>query len=214
MEITTAQIQDIEYYLDSKGINYIDIRPEILDHILLDIEAEMTAKKTFEDSFLSVKLKWNPQLKETSSYLFGMGYLAPKIIITKAKKLYGKYMLLILASYLLPVIVLVNLDVIIKNPQENIFYNVSKVILALIFCAFLYLFFTKPKHPITTYGFILKTLSLNSFVGLLVLLIFFTDLKEINPMHIGMYLSFTFSTYVYYYFLKRHKEAIKKYKIS
>lgn len=214
MELTKEQIHKVENYLKSKNFDFIDLKDEILDHIILDIEVEMASKKTFEDSFLSVKQKWNPQLKETFSYLFGVAYYAPKIIIKKAKKMYGKFIFFIVASYLLPVVVLINLDVVIKKPEDNMYYIISKIFLVLVFCAFLYLFFTKPKQPNTTYGFLLKTLSLNSFLGLLVILIFLNDLKEINPMHIGMYLSFTFSTYIYYYFYKKHKETIKKHQIS
>ncbi|WP_170063268.1 hypothetical protein [Polaribacter porphyrae] len=51
MEITKEQIQQVENYLDKKGLHYVDVRLEILDHIILDIEAEMNQETNFNDAF-------------------------------------------------------------------------------------------------------------------------------------------------------------------
>jgi hypothetical protein len=73
---------------------------------------------------------------------------------------------------------------------------------------------TKNNKIETTYGFILKAQGLGAITGLIVLLIFFTRLKELNGINIGMFCSFIFMTFSYFHFYKKHQEAIKKYKIS
>lgn len=86
MELTTEQIQQIDNYLDNKGLNYIDIRTEVFDHIASDIERQMDESINFEKALnLNIK-KWNKDLKPTSSWLIGFNYSRPKIVIKKAKK--------------------------------------------------------------------------------------------------------------------------------
>ena len=40
MELTEQQLQRVEHYLDVKHITYIDLRMEVLDHIVSDIETK------------------------------------------------------------------------------------------------------------------------------------------------------------------------------
>ncbi len=48
MELTKAQVTEIEEYLKSKGVKYWDIRIEMLDHIATDIEQQMELGNSFE----------------------------------------------------------------------------------------------------------------------------------------------------------------------
>jgi hypothetical protein len=215
MELTKEQIHKVENYLDSKGIEYIDIRPEILDHIILDIEAEMNQEANFDNAFLSVKKKkLSLQLEETSSFLFGVGYMAPKIIIQKAKKIYGKFYALFMLSYFLPFVFFTSLDFVIKNPTESSYFILFKGFIIVLMAIFVFLFFKKPSKPKTTFGFILNTLNLNALIGLLVILFLSNNLKELNGMTVGMYFAFVSSTFMYYHFYQKHLDVIKKYKIS
>lgn len=215
MELTKEQIIKVEQYLDKKELYYVDVRPEILDHIILDIEAEMNQQTDFDKAFLSVKKnKWSLELRETSSFLFGVGYMAPNIIIKKAKKIYGKFYVLLLLSYFLPFVLFTSLDFVIKNPTESSYFLLFKSFIIVLTAIFVFLFFKKPNKPKTTFGFILKTLSLNALVGLLIIILLSGNLKELNGMTIGMYFAFVSSTFIYYHFYKKHIETIKKYKIS
>ena len=97
MELSKEEIQKVEHFLNVKDIVYVDIRLEVLDHIVSEVEERMDSKnKSFQEVFASVKHKWNSQLKETSSLFFGMGFSAPKIVIQKARKVYWKHYLLLL----------------------------------------------------------------------------------------------------------------------
>ncbi len=50
MELTKAQITEVEEYLKAKGVKYWDIRIEMLDHIATDIEQRMELESSFEEA--------------------------------------------------------------------------------------------------------------------------------------------------------------------
>lgn len=214
MELTKEQIQLVENYLYNKNFDFIDLRMEVLDHIVSDIETKMTKKNLdFKTVFYNVTDKWNPQLKETTSLFFGIGFSAPKIVIQKAKKVYWKQYVFLLASYFIPFLLLTHYNFEIQNPTEFNFFMIFKGILILSFVAFIYMLLSKNNKTKTTYGFILKSQSLGAITGLILLLVFFTRLKELNGIYIGMFCSFIFMTFSYFHFYKKHKQAIKKYKV-
>lgn len=213
MEITKEQIQKVENYLQKKKFDYVDLKHEVLDHMISDIEEKMDQEISFEIAFENIKVKWSPQLKDTFSYLFGVGYTAPKIIIQKAKKIYWKFIMALLGSYFLPFAVLTEANFLVKNPSETDYYPYIQGFLCLIFIIFTILSSNKTTQPKSTYGFILKTLKLNLLVGLIVLLTAFSDAQEMNGIHIGMYFSFIVSVYIYYYFFRKHRKAVESYKI-
>ncbi|MFD0992658.1 hypothetical protein [Tenacibaculum geojense] len=87
MELTKEQIARVQKYLDVKGVKFIDFRIEIFDHIVSQIEEILRDECTdFETVFYQVTNEWNNQLNSTSSFIFGLAYSAPKVVITKAKK--------------------------------------------------------------------------------------------------------------------------------
>ncbi|WP_298882787.1 hypothetical protein [uncultured Polaribacter sp.] len=215
MELTKEQLQRVEHYLNVKDITYVDLRMEVFDHIVSDMEAKMESEnQDFETIFYYVTDKWNTQLKDYSSLMFGLYYTAPKIVIQKAKKVYWKYYIFLFAAYFLPFLVLTHFNFKINTPTEFSFFNPLKGIIVLSFVAFIYMLFSRNTKIETTYGFILKSQSLGIITGLIAVLIFFSSLKELNGIHIGILCSFIFTTYSYFHFYKKHKEAIKKYKIS
>lgn len=218
MKLTKEQIQRVEHYLDIKQIDYIDIRLEILDHIISDIEEKMELEKLeFETSFYAITDKWNKHLKETSSFYFGIMHSAPKIILEKAKKYYKKWFFLSLLSYLIPLILIDNLNIIISTKIENIinvgFYSIVLICLL----AFAYLFVNKDSKKVkTTYSFVLKTQSLGFFIGFLILfgLRFLSENGVLNSFNVGFLSIYILNLFCYFHFYKKHKEAIQQYKIS
>ena len=105
MDLSKQQLQRVAHYLNVKGITYIDLRMEVFDHIVSDIEAKMIAENLdFETTFYSVTDKWNKHLKQESSFYFGLTYSLPKIVLNKAKKVYKKWFFLPVMAYLIPYI--------------------------------------------------------------------------------------------------------------
>jgi len=89
MKLTKEQIQQIEDYLNNKKVKYIDIRFEILDHIISDVEFIIKNNNSyFEDAFSEVKLKWNKNFTSTSSWWLGLSNYAPSIFINKCLRIY------------------------------------------------------------------------------------------------------------------------------
>ncbi|WP_405610228.1 hypothetical protein [Polaribacter sp. Asnod1-A03] len=215
MELTKEQLQKVEHYLYVKHITYIDLRMEVLDHVVTEIEEIMRKENvTFHNAFATTKQNWNPQLKETTSMFFGLGFCAPKIVIQKAKKVYWKQYVFLLASYFLPFLLLTHFKFKIENPTEYSSFILFKGVVVLSFMAFIYMLIFRNYKIETTYGFILKAQSLGAFTGLIVLAMFFTRLRELNGINIGMFCSYVYMTISYFHFYEKHKEAIKKYKIS
>ncbi len=66
MELTKAQVTEIEEHLKSNGIKYWDIRIEMLDHIATDIEQQMELGSSFEEAKMEAlqKLGGNGSLKD------------------------------------------------------------------------------------------------------------------------------------------------------
>ncbi len=66
MELTKAQVTEIEEHLKSNGVKYWDIRIEMLDHIATDIEQKMELGGSFEEAKKEAlqKLGWNGSLKD------------------------------------------------------------------------------------------------------------------------------------------------------
>lgn len=214
MKLTTPQIQQIEKYLDAKNIYYIDVRFELLDHIITEIEEQLKiTNQSFEAVFQQTCKKWSPHFKEKTSLFFGLGFSAPSIIINKAKKLYAKHYLLLLGAYFIPFLVLTHYNFIIQNTEDNLLFDVLKTIAVLSLLAFIgMIIFKKNKHK-TTYGFILKSQSLGVFTGLIVTLILFYSPRHLDGIVLGMCSSYFCMTYSYALFFKKHQQTVTKFKM-
>ncbi|QTE21559.1 hypothetical protein [Polaribacter cellanae] len=218
MELTKEQIQRVEHYLNVKNIKYIDVRFEVLDHIVSDIETTIEKNNLdFETAFYKVTDKWNTHLKETSSWFFGIAHSAPKIIIDKAKKLFKKWFFILPAVYFMISFFNYKLNIIFSKNIENVinlFFQITSV-----FCFVLYvivlILISRSKEK-TTYRFIFKTQNLNLLIGTMILLDFnfFNNDGSLSLSLIGLLFAFILSTFMCFHFYRKHKEAVKKYKIS
>lgn len=218
MELTKEQLQIVEKYLNAKGIEYLDIRLEILDHIISDIETIMKNESlAFELVFASVKNKWNSHFKDDTSFYFGITYSAPKIVIEKAKKIYKNWFFIPLIVFLFPYILVGKLNFVF---QESITYNLnlfSQIIVIINSLVFIYLLFMNSKNKSkSTYSFILKTQNFNILLGVMILINFNIFNKEgvLDGFQVSLLSTFIYATYSYYFFYKKHKQVLKKYKIS
>lgn len=218
MELTKEQIQKIEHYLNVKGIDYIDIRLEVLDHIISDIESKITKENIdFEAAFNNVINRWNQYLEDSSSFYFGIMYSAPEIVIQKAKKHYKKWFYASFFSYLIPSLLIDKLNIILSSTVENslnyTFYGIIFICLSI----FVYLFIKKNTENVkTSYSFVLKTETFGLLIGFIVLvsLRFLSENGVLNSFNISFLSILIVQLCCYFYFYKKHKKAIKKYQIS
>ena len=215
MEITTKQIQQVETYLDKKNFDFIDLKVEVLDHMISDIESFLDRNYSFENAFKITILKWEKHFKESSSFYFGFQYHESKIVVKKAIKMFRPFYFLYLAVYILPFAFLKLVPIKVAEDIAS-FINSFLVSSASILLAYLFIIFIKTKRSKvkTTYRFIIKTQYLS--LVLLVLGVFlgavFNDEGEMNAVYTGFTSGGFAVVFTCYYFYKKHKEAIKKYK--
>jgi len=139
MELTKEQVRQVEVYLQKKNFNYIDLKEEVLDHIISDIE-RITAKEiSFENAFKMVALKWERHFKEASSLYFGIQYSQTKIVLEKAVKMFRPFFFVYLSAYFLPVLILKNFPIVFSEKTIdflNLLFN-SIASLSLIYFIFM-----------------------------------------------------------------------------
>jgi hypothetical protein len=214
MELTKEQISIIESYLLRKEIHFLDVKIEVLDHMISDIESLMKEKKhDFERAFHIVTKKWNKDFVQTFSLYFGVTHCAPKIVIQKAKTNFKNHSFIFLASYFIPLLILVNLDIhFSKNSIEysNFIFRGIGIISGLFF---LLTYYKKFKSKVeTTYSFILKTQApvLLLFILPICNINYFLKNGEIDGILVGLLTTLVCSAITTNYFYKKHKETISK----
>ena len=214
MELTTEQLQRVEHYLNVKEITYIDIRMEVLDHIVSDIEAKTeTETLDFETVFYNVTDKWNVHLKQSSSWIFGLANSAPKIVLKKAKNNFKNWFLI--TNSLMILLSMGEKELNLSFSESTQVFLTNSLVIINIISSFILVFLMTKNSKIkekTSYSFILKTQNLGVVLGFIAII--FSGIIEGVTTTYSFTLMYIAVTYIYSHFLKKHKEAIKKYKIS
>jgi len=216
MELTKTQIEKVEYYLYNKYFDAIDLKAEVLDHIISDIENRMQENWSFEDAFVMTTIRWEKHFRETSSLFLGFHYSESKILVKKAVKLFKPFYFLYLAAYFLPFIFLKLVPVIIAKGTVD-FINGFLLSSSLIMLSYMFFIIVKTylSQVKTTYRFILKT----QYLGLILLIMglavgVFDQKGLLNPVFTGFVFGGYAVVFICHHFYKKHIEAIEKYKIS
>lgn len=217
MELTTEQTQQVENYLAKRKFDFIDLKVEVLDHMISDIEHLRTKNISFENAFKITVLKWNTHFRETSSFFFGLMYADSKIVIKKAVKIFKPFYFLYLAAYILPILITSNFAIQFSKTTINFFNGFFNgfTVSILIYMIFIIVKVVKSKVK-TTYRFILRT----QYLGLIFLIIpllmqnHFNADGTLTPFLSGFHSAGFAVAFICHYFYKKHEEAIKKYKIS
>ncbi len=216
MELTIAEALQVENYLAKNKFEFIDLKIEVLDHIISDIESLMGKNLSFENAFKITILKWNKLFEDTSSLFFGLQYSESKIVIKKANKIFKPYFFLYFSVYFLPVIFLklvpIKFDESFVNFTNGFLSTASFIGILCMLIIFVKTIQSKVK---TTYRFILKT----QYLGIIFLIItaFFGNVFSVKGEIVPFFAGFTFAGFVIvfinYHFYKKHNEAIQQYKI-
>jgi hypothetical protein len=217
MEITKKQIQQVETYLDKKSFDFIDLKVEVLDHMVSDIESFLDNNYSFDNAFKITVLKWDKHFKDTSSFYFGLQYSESKIVVKKAIKMFRPFYLIYLSAYILPVLFLKNVSIVFPKNTIYLLNGFLNLITAvfLIYLIFIIIKVIKSKVK-TTYRFILRT----QYLGIIFLVIpllmgnHFNDKGNLNAVLTGILCGGFAVTYICHYFFKKHQEAINIYKVS
>ncbi|CAM1338995.1 hypothetical protein [Tenacibaculum aestuarii] len=212
MELTKEQVQRVEKYLDVKKVYYIDVRVEVLDHIVSELENNICENTSFEEAFKNTTKKWNTLLQNSSSGYLGYAYVKPKIIIDKMKK-YGKPNIIKLLFAFLLMILLINLKLEVTTSHAQTINFLAKFFIYtvsfIIGLGYILIWQSKQK---TSYRFLYKTQVL-PYVLFPILLFgdFLTKEDNIDLIKIGMLLFVAFIIQLGIKLYKNHFLAIKKY---
>lgn len=214
MELTTTQIAIIENYLKNRKVDYIDLKVEILDHMISDIEQLMSKNHTFENALKMTTIIWERHFEQRSSFYFGMLYSESKIVVNKAVKEFRPFYFLYLASYFLPLILLKKIEIQFEKTTALLINQITLSLAFLCLSYVLFIFFkTRLSKQKSTYRFILKT----QYFGAIFLVIFLIleNLFQDNGMLHPIFTGFTFAgfavTYICHYFYKKHQEVVHKF---
>ncbi len=158
MKLTKEEIHQVELYIEFKNLNQVDLKYEVLDHMVSAIEDEMSNGLSFIDAFdLAIK-NWKEDLKPYSSYWLGLAFCGPKLMIKKCVRLIKKiYVISIPVSALISVILLFVFDFI----TNQFFYNILNVLMSVLFgvlflVAIIGLHFINKSKVQTTYRYFYK----------------------------------------------------------
>ena len=216
MEITKEQQQQVEVYLQNKDFDFVDLKVEVLDHIILDIESLLSENYSFESAFSMVRVRWEIHFKETSSFYLGLHYSESKIVVKKAIKIFKPFYFLYLAAYILPVAFLKLVPIQVAENTVDFINNFLFSFSASLLCYMIFIFVKTVRSKVkTTYRFILKT----QYFGLFFIILgvffgaIFNDEGEMNPVFTGFTCGGFAVAFICHHFYKKHLEAIKKYKI-
>ena len=96
MKLTTEQINQIDNFLERNDVKYLDIKLELLDHIASQIEALMSDQNSsFEEALTIITTHWKPRFRSSTSFLIGLFYSFPQIVLDRLLARMKKYHLFI-----------------------------------------------------------------------------------------------------------------------
>lgn len=104
MELSKEQIQYIDHRLENEGVKYWDIRIEMLDHVVSDVEKKLEKDEEFNkavtNSFIS--LGWNGSFEDlTKSRLFGINRIVRKQYFNQIKLFFTNFRSICLILFLI-----------------------------------------------------------------------------------------------------------------
>ncbi|MAD97462.1 MAG: hypothetical protein CMB99_09075 [Flavobacteriaceae bacterium] len=216
IELTKEQIQKIEDFLDLKGFHYIDLRFEILDHMISDIEERMRNNVSYESALAMTKIRWEKHLRKKNSFYFGIQNYDFSIVLNKAIKLFRPFFFLYMSLYIIPMVTLNYFKLVI--PEEIVTMS-NQILQILAVFATLYIVWTavklSRKQLKTTYSFIMKTQNWPAVILILISSFFGGIIEtsgELNPGFTGFYAAGMTAAISVHYFFGKHRKSLDKLK--
>jgi hypothetical protein len=211
MILNKDQLDKIDQKLDSFGLDFLDFKIEIKDHIASDIECEIEKNsKSFDEALAIVFNKWNLFLSPKENWLISRKEDLPRIVV---EKLHKRFLIFNLtkAAFILFAILFVYLfkDKFLNKHIElfNINYiKILNVILFIIILIMRFLLFKDRKKTSYSYMFNQNHWSILVFQGLL----YISLSNALFLYSISVLLVIT--PFIFYYYIK-HKKFIHQFKL-
>lgn len=117
MKLTKEQITIIDQTLIDKGVVYEEIKLELLDHIITDIELE-TEESNFDAAFSKAMLKWERELEEINPL---EKIVTPRIVKEKFSKITKNLFKFSLLAVVIFSVLMTTITTL--KPEEYVYYN-------------------------------------------------------------------------------------------
>lgn len=210
--LNDEQLRQIDRYLNAKRITYIDFKFEIFDHIASEIESRLAeGTDDFDTAFYEVQKKWNHHFQRDTSWLFGICFNAPAIVLKRAAKVYRPFhaMLLLIAF---------------GGPFLSYYFNIQfspitsdtllyfgKPILALCFVIWVFgTVKTLTDKVKTTYTFLIKT----QVLSILYLPILWS-MQSLNQTYsLTLVVAFIYTSGLVFYLANKHSKEKEKFALD
>ena len=209
MKLTVEQTDKIDLILDKLGLDFLDFKLEIKDHIACEVEEEMeTNQSDFNSAFILVLERWENKLVLSESLFISNKRSFPKIVIDQLFKRFLIYNITLAVSILFGAIIYINYLKDFLN--ESVYVNFFKWIFIssfFIFSVFKLIIYLKKIKTSYSYMF-------NQNFWLLTLYFFFVFLLDSSFMNFFSFsLLMAVSPFLIYSFYK-HQHFINKYQLA
>ena len=209
MKLTEEQIDKIDLILDKLGLDFLDFKLEIKDHVACEVEEEMeTNQSDFNSAFILVLERWESKLVLSESLFISNKRSFPKIVLNQLFKKFLIYNITLVVSFLLGILTYINF---LKDfEKELLFTNSFKWIFVFCFIIFSILkIIIYSKKLKTSYSYMF-----NQNFWLLTIYFVFVFLWNSSFMNFFSFsLLIAVSPFLIYSFYK-HQHFIKKYHLA
>jgi hypothetical protein len=213
MKLNIDQIQQVEDHLSQKGLKYVDIRYEVLDHMITDIEKIINSEElSFQKAFNKVKVKWIRSFVDESSLWFGPAENGPKIFVDNYVRIYKSYILKIL---ILTLIIVYSMDYLLNHffvfqnnyDKEVLIVLYSTVLLNISIILYWYLQIKKTKLQ-TSFSFIFA----KKVLPIVLVLLFLVGFLDVSMHYYRLIIiSFIYSLWSGWLLYKNHIKSVSLY---
>jgi len=212
IKFTKEELEQVDRYLDIKELFYVDLRHEILDHMLLDIEHEMIYEKvSFEEAFKKSCDKWKGSFYRESSYWLGVSFNGPRIFIDKCVKINKPFFLLLLFSSIL----LVGFGMIFKPDVDFQLWRYFSFGLTPFYIAFMLYWWIQMKtsREKTSFSFLFLRYAISNFIinSLMLFQFYGLSIDELDLLDFVCLVFVIMGLYQGYFLYKNHQKEVSQF---
>ena len=209
MKLTAEQIDKIDVIFDKLGLDFLDIKLEVKDHIACQVEENMrSGEVTFDVSLTEVLKCWESKLVLRESWLISKKKSFPKIVI---QRLFNRFLIYNITLVLFMILSYYFFQNYRQSINDSVFFlKYSKILYSSFFGVFsifwLIMYFQKTK---TSYFYQFK----QNFYLVFLFQFYIAFLGSFVMNYMGLSLVLILTPFLFYTFYK-HQQFVKKYQLK
>jgi hypothetical protein len=209
MKLTVEQIDKIDVILDKLGLDFLDIKLEVKDHIACQVEENMrSGEVTFDVSLIEVLKCWESKLVLRESWLISKKKSFPQIVVQRLFKRFLIYNITLVLFMTLSYFFFQNYRQSIDDSAFFLIY--SKILYSSFFGVFLIFWFIMYFQKIkTSYCYQFK----QNFYLLLLFQFYIVFLGSFVMNYMSLSIVLILTPFLFFTFYK-HQKFVNKYKLA